>query len=167
MPDNEPVEALEDRVEELAASVEDIGEDLATVKDAVDTDKEPGEAEGDGALRSLAAELANHDDVMASAEDIIADLKSEYLSDKEDDDEDDEDMGEMPDGDDDEEKTEGDDDGGAAETEKSTDDDATPNYGKGGDGGDAAQVAKDAQGSGAQTVPSYAAAAEQYEEEEN
>lgn len=166
MSDSESVEALENRLETVESSVEDVADTVETIKEAVDTDKEPGEGGDGNAIRDLAAELANHEDVSASAEDIMADLKADYLSDKADDEPAGDGMGDNDGEEDDEDeqdgKAAGDGGGGATETEKA---DATPNYGKGADGSDAAATAKDAQGAGGDGVPSYAAAADAYEED--
>ena len=140
---------IEDRVDTIESSVSDIAETVGTIKDAVDTDKQPGDGDAGDVLRDLAAELANRDEVAANTDEIMTELKSSFLADKEDDDD------EM-----DEEHEEDYDDKGegdaepAAETSKS-DADADPNF-KGSDGSESAAVAKDAGGS-TSGLPSYAA----------
>ena len=143
-------DTTDDRVDEIAASVSELTETVDELKDAVDTDKEPGD--GENVLRDLAAELANREEVGQSTADIISDLQSTYLSDKESDDDEEEEHEEDYD---DEEKADTDTD---TDTEKSVDE-SDPNFSKADDGGDTAAVAKDAQ-AGANTVPSYAATLE-------
>ena len=143
---------IKDRVDTIESSVSDIAETVGTIKDAVDTDKQPGDDGGGDILRDLAAELANRDEVAANTDEIMTELKSSFLSDKADhDDEMDEEHEE-----DYEDKGEGDAEP-AAETSKSAD--AEPNF-KGSDGSESAAVAKDAGGS-TSGLPSYAATIEE------
>jgi cell pole-organizing protein PopZ len=140
---------IESRVDTIESTVDDIAE---KIDDAVDTDKEPGD--GGGALRDLAAELANHEEVAANTDDIMSELKSTFLSDKENDG-----MGDMDDDEDDDEDMES-----SASKSAGDDSDATPNYGKGADGSDSAAVAKENDGGGS-GLPSYREAMQEAESE--
>ena len=144
---------IEDRVNTIESSVSNIEETVGTIKDAVDTDKQPGDGDAGDVLRDLAAELANRDEVAANTDEIMTELKSSFLSEKEDHDDDEEEHEEDYD-----DKGEGESDA-AAETSKSDDGDAEPNY-KGSDGSESAAVAKDAGGS-TSGLPSYAATIEE------
>jgi len=139
---------IADRVDKVESEVSEVNEAVEAIKDAVDTDKQPGDASG--VLRDLAAELANRDEIAANTDEIMSELKSSFLSDKENDGMGD--GGDMDDGEDDEEDME-------SSASKSADD-GDPNFGKATDGSESAAVAKENSG-GEAGLPSYSAALEE------
>jgi hypothetical protein len=139
---------IADRVDTVESEVSEVKEAVEAIKDAVDTDKQPGDASG--VLRDLAAELANRDEIAANTDEIMSELKSSFLSDKENDGMGD--GGDMDDGEDDEEDME-------SSASKSADD-GDPNFGKATDGSESAAVAKENSG-GEAGLPSYSAALEE------